>query len=156
MSWELMLAARHWDVTPTARHVAMVIASHANRSGMAWPSLETIAAETGRSRRAVVYAVREIETAGHVTVVQRMGSTSEYLFASYPQIVRRHPAATGEPLQSTTEPLQSTTEPLQPLHPEEQRRTMKEESGLSTDDLTPATAVPAKVADIRGRLRGTA
>ena len=149
MSWELMLAARHWDVTPTARHVAMVIASHANRSGMAWPSLETIAAETGRSRRAVVYAVREIETAGHVTVVQRMGSTSEYLFASYPQIVRRHPAATGAPLQSTTEP-------LQPLHPEEQRRTMKEESGLSTDDLTPATAVPAKVADIRGRLRGTA
>jgi DNA-binding transcriptional MocR family regulator len=146
MSWELMLAARHWDVTPTARHVAMVIASHANRAGLAWPSLETIATETGRSRRGVVYAVRELEDAGHVTVVARTGQASEYVFASYPQIVRKHPANCGAPLQIATEPLQNAT-------PQLGRRTYKEESGLSTDDLTPAAQIPANVADIRSGLR---
>jgi Helix-turn-helix domain len=85
MSWELMLDARHWDVSPTARHVGMVIASHANKWGRAWPSLETIAAETGRDRRTVIRAVQELAKADHVKVLERAGRSNEYEFASRPQ-----------------------------------------------------------------------
>ena len=70
----LMLDARYWDVSPTARHVGMVIASHANKWGRAWPSIETIAVETGRHPRTVIRAVQELAKAEHVRVVERTGS----------------------------------------------------------------------------------
>jgi biotin operon repressor len=151
MSWELMLAARHWDVSPVARHVGSVIASHANRAGLAWPSLETIAAETGWSRRAVMKAVREIEGAGVLVVIQRTGHSSEYQFAqSYPQLVRNHPADPGT---TCTDPGTLRPNPGTTCTQKNKEELCKEESGLSTGDLTPATQIPANVANIRGRLK---
>ena len=145
MSWELMLATRHWEVSPIARHVGTIIAGHANRGGLAWPSLETIAAETGWSRRAVMRAVREIEDAGYFTVVARIGRVSQYVFApGYPQIVRDHPAIGGGP--TVTDPGQTVTDPGPTVTQKNREELCKEESGLSTDEEWRAT-----IADIRSR-----
>ena len=76
-----MLAARAAPVDPTARHVLMVIASHANRKGRAWPSMDTLATETGRGRRTVERAVDRLEAAAVVEVIHRAGRSCEYVFA---------------------------------------------------------------------------
>jgi hypothetical protein len=87
MSWELVLRARDWpDLNPPGRLVGMVVASHANRDGRAWPSLDTVAAETGHHRRTVIRAVVELEKRGLFTVLRHTGRPSEYVFGpGYPQ-----------------------------------------------------------------------
>ena len=58
-------------VKPSTKLVAVAIASHAGAfSGVAWPSLATLAQETGLSRRTVVYSVRALELAGHLTITR--------------------------------------------------------------------------------------
>jgi DNA-binding transcriptional MocR family regulator len=104
VSWELMLWARGTPVDPTARHVLMVIASHANRAGRAWPSIPTLALETGHHRRTVELAVDRLEEAGVIDVIHRPGRSCEYLFPQNP-----HPArSTANPARSTAHPARST------------------------------------------------
>jgi hypothetical protein len=65
---------------PTARHVLVVVATHANRSGRAWPSMTAVAAETGLCRKTVWSALTRIETAGLIKVIHRPGATSQICF----------------------------------------------------------------------------
>ena len=65
-------------VKPSTKLVAVAIASHAGASsGLAWPSLATLAAETGLSRRQIVYSVRDLERGGHLTITRlRVGKVN--------------------------------------------------------------------------------
>ena len=56
-------------VSGIARAVANCIARHANdKTGLGWPGIGTIVAETGFKRTAVIAAIKELERGGHVTV----------------------------------------------------------------------------------------
>ena len=58
-------------VRPSTKLVAVAIVQFAgSTSGLAWPSLATIAATTGLSRRQVVYAIHELEAGGHLAVTR--------------------------------------------------------------------------------------
>ena len=66
LTWALALSVR-----PSTKLVAVAIASHAGAStGLAWPSLATIAATTGLSRRQVVYAIHALEAGEHLAVTR--------------------------------------------------------------------------------------
>jgi hypothetical protein len=60
-------AIRASDLPAIARHVALTLASYANRSGEAWPSQETLQRGTGWSRRTVNNALNDLEVAGWLT-----------------------------------------------------------------------------------------
>ena len=63
-------------VAPTTKLVAVAIAQRAGASsGLAWPGMGTLAADTGRSRSSVIRAVKELEQGGHLSVTRlRVGS----------------------------------------------------------------------------------
>lgn len=62
-------ALRASSLTPTARHVALAIATYMDADGGgAWPSMATLSDDTGRSRRTVARAVQELEQAGYLDV----------------------------------------------------------------------------------------
>ena len=66
LTWALGL-----PVKPSTKLVAVCIAQHAgSTTGLAWPSLATIAATTGLSRRQVVYAIHALEAGGHLAVAR--------------------------------------------------------------------------------------
>jgi DNA-binding transcriptional MocR family regulator len=92
MSWDHVLwAAREAHVPAgdaTAHHVLVVIATHANREGRAWPGVATIARETGLHPGTVRRAVQRLETAGLLEVIHRYGRSCEYLFHSPPDPAR--------------------------------------------------------------------
>jgi hypothetical protein len=62
-------AIRASDLSPTARHVALNLSTYMNQEGGgAWPSMATLADDTGRSRAVVKRAIRELRDAGFLTV----------------------------------------------------------------------------------------
>ena len=66
LTWALGLPVR-----PSTKLVAVCLAQHAaSTTGLAWPSLATIAATTGLSRRQVVYAIHELEAGEHLAVTR--------------------------------------------------------------------------------------
>jgi hypothetical protein len=83
MSWADVMYVRGLDagvLDSTARHVLLVVATHANRMGRAWPSIKTLAVETELHRSTVSRALERIETASLVQVIHRPGSTSQIRF----------------------------------------------------------------------------
>jgi predicted ArsR family transcriptional regulator len=68
VSWHAILAVLRWSrARPTARLVLLALAAHANReTNEAWPSVATLARETGLSARAVRDALRELEQANEI------------------------------------------------------------------------------------------
>ena len=75
-------------VKPSTKLVAVAIASHAGAtSGLSWPSLGTLSAETGLSRRQVVYSVRALERGGHLTITRlRVGKVNRSNRYRIPQL----------------------------------------------------------------------
>jgi Helix-turn-helix domain len=75
---------------PSAKSVLNVLAAHANDyTGRCFPTLERIIDYTGLSRRAVQYAIKEIETAGLVKIVRgkrRLASAYELTLPGEPII----------------------------------------------------------------------
>lgn len=62
-------AIRTSTLSPTARHVALTLATYMNKEGGgAWPSMATLADDTGRSRPVVKRAIRELRETGFLTV----------------------------------------------------------------------------------------
>jgi DNA-binding transcriptional MocR family regulator len=152
VSWELMLAARAAPVDSTARHVLMVIASHANRQGHAWPSTSTLALETGLHRRTVELAVQRIESAGVLDVIHRRGRSCEYLFPQDPHPARK----TANPARSTAHPARSTAhkdyEERSKNAPDDARRTTWRAAG-GDEDSGPVD-MRAALAGIKQQLAG--
>jgi hypothetical protein len=74
--------ARDWMTTatvgPTARLVYLALWAHANREGLAYPSVPTLAGATGLGRATVQRALRELTTHGEVVPKPRVGATTGY------------------------------------------------------------------------------
>ena len=83
LAWAMRL-----KVKPSTKLVAVAIASHAGASsGLSWPSLGTLSAETGLSRRQIVYSVRDLERGGHLTITRlRVGKVNRANRYRIPQL----------------------------------------------------------------------
>ena len=83
LGWALAL-----KVKPSTKLVAVAICSHTgSTSGLAWPSLSTLSAETGLSRRQIVYSVRDLERGGHLTITRlRVGKANRANRYRIPQL----------------------------------------------------------------------
>ena len=71
------------QVSPPARFVAVAIVKHTGaETGLAWPSLATLAGLTGYSKATVKRAVRELDKGSHFTVtrlkVGRVNASNRY------------------------------------------------------------------------------
>src|SRR5688500_7537739 len=60
-------AVRDSDLSAIARHVAMTLATYANRAGEAWPTQATLEDGTGWARRSVNTALNALEAGGWLT-----------------------------------------------------------------------------------------
>ena len=66
-------------LAPSARHVALTLSLHMNeRGGSCFPSISTLERETGLSRNTVLAALRELESAGWITVKRAARSVNRY------------------------------------------------------------------------------
>ena len=71
--------------SPTAHHVLMVLGSFvSDNASDAWPSKATLASMTGRSPRVVQRALRELKSAGLLSVRQSDGRTPHYRLSAAP------------------------------------------------------------------------
>jgi DNA-binding MarR family transcriptional regulator len=64
--------------THTSKLVLLSLADNANNQGIAWPSVTTIAARCGLSRRAVIANLAELEKRGLVRAEKRAGKGTKY------------------------------------------------------------------------------
>lgn len=76
------LIAASWPIalSPSAKLVLVRLADRANpKNGNAcWPSVGTIARDTGLSERTVQTQINFLEKAGHITIERRWGRSSKY------------------------------------------------------------------------------
>ncbi len=88
-----------------ARLVLISIANHASHDGdSAWPSIATIAAETGLSERQVQYAIPELEALGELRVERGggRGNTHKFFLTKCQEWVQSLHRLRRERVQSTT------------------------------------------------------
>lgn len=99
-------------LTPSERHVLLILSNRANGSLVCWPSLTTIADDSGLSPRTVHTAVHGLERQGLLTI-KRRGRSMEY------HILRANGAAEPSQLlqQSDAENDHEPSQPLQQLQP---------------------------------------
>lgn len=78
-------------LTPNTRHVALVLSLHMNElGGSCFPSLTTLASETGRARKTIVAALSELEDEGWLRVVHGGGrGRPNHYTATVPETVSR-------------------------------------------------------------------
>jgi Bifunctional DNA primase/polymerase, N-terminal/Primase C terminal 1 (PriCT-1)/Helix-turn-helix domain len=75
-------------LTARDRHVLRAIVDHANASGRAFPSLETLAAETALSRSTVQIAVKQLDDVGRIIVKRRPYESNLYQVVAFsPHVV---------------------------------------------------------------------
>jgi biotin operon repressor len=78
MSFEAFKWAKSWDgLSSTRKFVLLMLADHYNEDvHRAWPSMQTLANETGMSRRSVVNCVATLEEMGLIEVEQWVDATT--------------------------------------------------------------------------------
>ena len=66
MKWfnALVTSGRYAALSGSAQRVVAVLFAHAGSSGVAWPSIDKLVEETALSRRAVQYAIEELDRSG--------------------------------------------------------------------------------------------
>lgn len=141
------------DLPPTARFVALTLAWHHNaETDRCDPSVMLIANETGLCERSVRSALKTISEAGHMTVVQRPGSTPMYQLhpvtpaSPAPQPCISCTPATDAPLHLLHHPpATDAPPPLQEMHPTPASPAPKlERTGRGTsNEQESAPALPA-------------
>lgn len=67
----------HSRATPLARLVLVCIATHQGENG-AWPSVPTLARETGGTERGVYLALKQLEQLGELQIQRKSGSSNHY------------------------------------------------------------------------------
>jgi hypothetical protein len=72
-----MVLSRSEPTKPVSRLVLLVLANYAIEAGISWPSVKTIARLSGASRRAVQYAIREMEASGLI-YIRKGGRTADH------------------------------------------------------------------------------
>ncbi|MGJ4843902.1 helix-turn-helix domain-containing protein [Leifsonia sp. Le1] len=78
MSFEAFRWAKSWGGLSTSRKfVLLMLADHYNEEAhRAWPSMQTLARETGMSRRSVVNCIATLEKEGLIEVEQWVDATT--------------------------------------------------------------------------------
>jgi biotin operon repressor len=77
-TYQCIEVVRRSQQVGSARLVLLTIAVHINPSGIAWPSYQTLAAETKLSRRHVIRLVKRLEASGELEVTRRRGYSNLY------------------------------------------------------------------------------
>ena len=88
MSIRLMSAAWSADICATDKIVLLALADHANDEGRCWPGVGSIKDKCGLSQRGVQNAIKRLCEAGHLSRIERSGTTALY---------RVHPRTTCTP-----------------------------------------------------------
>lgn len=157
-----MLAEPKNQLPPSSRFVALVVSTYMDANGEnAWPSLSTIADNTGLSRRRVMEILNDIEASGWLVrerppeeESQRNYTTTKYS-CSYPPsaLFRTTPSAAGRSRQSDESLSGRATDrtdlgrPAAPNQPQEHSSTtagvadMRDRAGDDIDDVT--SVIPA-------------
>ena len=131
-------------IKPTARLVAFLLADHYNDlTGLCFPSIPTLAAETGLSERSVIRALEELEHGNQIRINKSVGKSSKYilLFPATPDtlspLTESHPchSVTTTPDRESPHPCHAVTTPLTGCHPnhkepEENHKLNRNEGGL--------------------------
>ena len=116
------------DLSTGSRVVLFALANYMDRQGVCWPSLATLARDTGMQRRSVWRALDEAEAAGWIEREKRRGPKGEWLSS-------RYRAKVSPPLGTETH-LGVGTEAHQPRDRDAPRRSIERPEGTSTTELT--------------------
>ncbi len=73
-----MAAAWELDLSSTHKLVLLALADNANEDGVCWPSISTIARKSCLTDRCVQRAIRELVSAGIVTIREKSGHSNSY------------------------------------------------------------------------------
>lgn len=108
MSWQAVkLVMESSKAPPSARHVLVVIAYHANlTTGDSFPSLVTLSEETGLGRRQVINLIAQLESSGELGVVRQPGFANHYRL---PTSATQFTGKGRGPVQSAQPPVQSSS-----------------------------------------------
>lgn len=131
MSLHVLRLVRESWLPPALRHTASVLADFADRDGgRIWPSVATVAARTGKSKRQIIYDLRKLEALGVLVVERRSvggarAATQRYrlnLGALTPAMDCRGDEGDSDPIVTPptpaigdTDPCNLRHEPLQPI-----------------------------------------
>ena len=86
---QIMVAfLRDQTLSADARWLGTILATYADRSGIAWPGMVRLMREAHLSRHRLETARAELVKAGYVQIVQKRGERGRFLVARY-QITRR-------------------------------------------------------------------
>lgn len=106
-----------------AKSVLVSLADNANDDGYCWPSIDTISERTCASRRAVIEAIKTLESYGVVTANRTDGRHTTYQLTpqSYAQPVQQaHPLSPinqcGTRTRAVGAPVQEVHKPVQEMH----------------------------------------
>lgn len=134
MSTIIMSKCWPLPMSPTQKAVLISLADQANDHGVCWPSIDTISARTCLGRRAVINAIADLESLGHLTPKKTVGQVTHY---------QLHPCTTctsadGAPVHDVhptrapraLDPCTTCTTPVHDVHPnrKEPTRTVIEPS----------------------------
>lgn len=72
MSFQAMAWALKQPAKTAEKFLLLVIANYADEQGRAWPSVETLARDTGMSRATVKRSMKKLEEAGYVRRHKRL------------------------------------------------------------------------------------
>lgn len=97
MKW-IIHARERVDIVGSTRAVLYALASRADQSGAAWPSVAQLALDSGVARRTALRCLRELELAGLIVVERTNGRASRYMLTG----VRESPVSERHRCQSDT------------------------------------------------------
>lgn len=150
-------AIRASDLPSIARHVALTLASYANRSGEAWPSQETLQRGTGWSRRTVNNALNDLELAGWLTrlVKGHQGRATLYRLhipgdsgaSPHPAPPSPEPAPAGRPTQSADQDTDGLDRGHAPPLDEREQCTSGPQDVHETTDTSALTCTPTPLGE---------
>ena len=138
MSTAIMSKAWPLKMPPTSKSVLISLSDNANDAGYCWPSLDTIAERTCFSKRAVIDAVKWLESNGYLTADRSNGRHTSYQLAHHtwhliaPEMLKS--GASAAPVQeahqciyrkNNDEPVQMPHKPVREMHSNRQEPSLK-------------------------------
>lgn len=120
LQWLQALAKTDPPLTRSEITVAITLANMANaKTGVCWPSLNTLAQSTNADRRSVVRAIKQLSRAGFIQVERNSGRSNLYRLASDTAVT---PPVT--PMSPTSDV--DVTPPVTPMSPKSIKESNKE------------------------------
>ena len=96
MSYELIKSVRSLKLRSTVKHVALTLATYADKENYCYPSIALLMEDTGLSNRCVIDCLRELESSKIIVADRSNGRHTYYSFTDFSEF---------EPVNSTTKPV---------------------------------------------------